>query len=85
MIVAYSRPPNLGNLLSYLQLDKLPGPTVLPFLDYCSNLPGPVVAVALIGVIGHHLFVSVFCSSFLAGFPVFPRTLRIIFIKRSLV
>lgn len=33
MTVAYSRPPNLGNLLSYRRIDKLNGPKVSSFLD----------------------------------------------------
>jgi hypothetical protein len=33
LTVAYSRPPNLGNLLSYRRLDKLNGPKVSSFFD----------------------------------------------------
>ena len=33
LTVAYSRPPNLGNLLSYRCIDKLNGPKVLPFFN----------------------------------------------------
>lgn len=33
LTVAYSRPPNLGNLLSYRRFDNLPGPEVSSYLD----------------------------------------------------
>ena len=33
MTVAYSRAPNLGNLLSYRRFDRLPGPAVSSFFD----------------------------------------------------
>lgn len=32
LVIAYSRPPNLGNILSYRKLDKIPGPKVSSYL-----------------------------------------------------
>ena len=32
MVIAYSRPPNLSNLLSYRKIDKLSGPKVSSYL-----------------------------------------------------